>query len=124
MHAYDFEVDGIYYNKLSDSSVEVTFKDYDDETFSIDNWCKTLGDNSYSGSVTIPSTVAYNGNTYSVVSIGEGAFAKSCDMTDVSIPTSVTEIGFGAFFYCSGLTTINIPDAVTTIGSGAFYECI
>ena len=64
--AHDFEVDGIYYNITSstDLTVEVTYQgsssyEYEDE---------------YSGAVTIPSIVTYNGITYSVTSIGKYAF--------------------------------------------------
>ena len=57
--AHDFEVDGIYYNILSeeDKTVEVTFKGNSYSEFP----------NEYSGSVVIPTNVAYNGTTYSVM---------------------------------------------------------
>ena len=105
--AYDFEVDGIYYNKLSDgTSVEVT-----------------SGDKKYTGSVTIPSQVTYSGTTYSVTSIGEDAFYNCLRLTSVTIPNSVTEIGWYAFEYCSGLTSVTIPNSVTEIGKYAFDSC-
>ena len=60
-----------------------------------------------SGSVIIPSTVTYNGTTYSVTSIGKRAFYDCSDLTSVTIPNSVTSIGWGAFSGCSDLTTLN-----------------
>ena len=82
VHAYGFSVDGINYDVLSESekTAEVT------------------SGGSYEGDITIPDTVSYNGTTYTVTSIGEGAFSG-----------------------CSGLTSIAIPDGLTTIGEWAFF---
>lgn len=44
----------------------------------------------YSGNVVIPESVTYNGATYPVTSIGDGAFAGCSGLTDVTIPNSVT----------------------------------
>ena len=107
--AYDFEVDGIYYNKLSDSTVAVTYKDK--------NY------NSYSGDVTIPSSITYDGTTYNVTSIGGYAFYKCTGLTNIAIPNSVTGIGGAAFANCTGLTSVTIPNRVTSINNYVFYEC-
>ncbi len=89
--AYDFTVNGIYYNMNSDgTSVTVTYE--------------STSYNSYSGSVTIPSQVTYNGETYDVTSIGYQAFYKCSGLTSVTIGNSVTSIGKDAFSGCSGLT--------------------
>ena len=135
--AEDFEINGIYYNFLDDKTneVEVTFRGSSYDSY-----------NEYSGSITIPSTVTYNGTTYSVTTIGDGAFywcagltsviignsvksigdnafAYCFGLTSVTIPNSVTSIGIGAFYYCSGLTSVTIGNSVTSIGEGAFYDC-
>ena len=102
-----FEVDGIYYNYVNDG-VEVTYPD----RYGV-----------YSGDVTIPSSVTYNGNSYSVTSIGRYAFDDCSGLTSVTIPNSVTSIGEGAFYKCSGLTSATIPNSVTSIGSSAFSGC-
>ncbi|MEE1253693.1 MAG: leucine-rich repeat domain-containing protein, partial [Paludibacteraceae bacterium] len=64
--------------------------------------------NAYSGSVVIPSSVTYNGTTYSVVSIGEDAFVACKSLSSVTIPNCVTSIGWDAFFGCSSLSSINV----------------
>ena len=98
-----FKVDGIAYNKNSDGkSVYVSYG----------------GD--YTGPVTIPERVTYDGTTYSVTSIGEFAFKDCTGLTSVTIPTSVTSIGEEAFRGCTGLTSVTIPNSVTEIGYSAF----
>ena len=82
-----------------------------------------IGLQKYSGNKAIPSSVTYNGTTYSVTSIGELAFNECTGLTSVTIPQSVTEIGRYAFSGCTGLTSIEIPEGVTSIGGGTFYEC-
>ena len=79
--------------------------------------------NHVSGEVVIPSSVEYNGTTYSVTSIGEWAFYDCSGLTSVTIPNSVTSIGYSAFSRCSSLTSVTIPNSVTSIGGGAFYDC-
>ena len=111
--AEDFEVDGIYYNILYGSKVAVTYQGDDFYSYS----------NEYSGSVTIPETVTYSGTTYSVTSIGDGAFWDCESLTSITIPNSVTSIGNYAFYYCSGLTSVTIPNSVTSIGDYAFSGC-
>lgn len=51
----------------------------------------------YTGNVTIPSTVSHGEETYTVVKIGDYTFANCCELTSVSIPSSVREIGDYAF---------------------------
>ena len=93
--AYSFQVDGLCYN-INGSEATVTYR--------------TTSYNSYSGNVTIPSTVTYNGRTYSVTSIGSYAFYKCTGLTSVTIPESVTSICKAAFHDCTGLVAVNIVD--------------
>ena len=111
-HAHTFEVDGIYYN-INGTTATVTYKGVSYSQYS----------NEYSGSVTIPATVTYNDTTYSVTSIGYGAFYGCYSLTAINIPNSVTTIGKYAFCYCSSLTSIDIPNSVTSIGDWAFQGC-
>ena len=77
----------------------------------------------YSGKVVIPESVTYEGNTYSVTSIGESAFWNCSGLTEVTIPNSVTSIGNAAFQYCSSLTEVTIPSSVTSINGNVFNGC-
>ena len=104
--AYDFEIDGIYYNLIKGKFAKVT-----------------SGDNRYSGDVAIPEKVTYEGVEYPVESIGNYAFESCSGLTSVTIPNSVTNIGYSAFRGCTGLTSITIGNSVTTIGNYAFREC-
>ena len=113
--AHDFEVDGIYYvynDGASGSSVSVSY--------SGDSYINR--DFYYSGSLSIPPTVTYNGKTYSVTSIGKYAFYQCYSLTSVDIPNSVTSIENCAFQNCR-LTSVDIPNSTTSIANSAFRGC-
>ena len=111
--AHDFEVDGIYYNIISeeDLTVEVTY--FGDRI----NSCV------YRYSIEIPATITYNNHIYNVTNIGDFAFYDCKYLTSVFIPQSVISIGSSAFRECFELNSVNIPENVTTIGEYAFYYC-
>ena len=113
IYASDTQVDGIWYDfDSSTKTASVTFRGNDSRYTGV-----------YSGSVTIPETVTYNGTTYSVTSIGSSAFSKCYGLTSVTIPNSVTSIGSSAFSKCSSLTSVTIPNSVTSMGNWAFDDC-
>jgi hypothetical protein len=97
--AHDFEVDGICYN-INDGEATVTYRGHNN-----------VHNGRYTGDVTIPETVTYDGVTYAVTAIGTDAFWQCGNMTSVAIPNSVTEIGYLAFFGCSGLTSITVDSS-------------
>ncbi len=116
--AYDFKVDGLCYDILSESehTVEVTYE------------TEPIGNPAYKnifGELFIPETVSYNNNTYKVTSIGYSAFRGCSSLTgSLKIPNSVTTIKDLAFCRCSSFTgSLIIPNSVTFIGSSAFLEC-
>ena len=74
------------------------------------------------GYLVIPSSINYNGITYTVTNIGSMAFSCCTGLTGVSIPNTVRTIGDNAF-YQTGLTAVNIPNSVTSIGHSAFKAC-
>lgn len=130
--AYSFESAGIYYNITGDNTVEVTYSD--------------RNNNTYSGSISVPETVTNNGTEYSVTKIGEYAFQGSA-VTSVSMPECITSIGQYAcnecgsletvvlptnlddfsgwciFRNCRNLKNIAIPENVTEIPNGTFINC-
>ena len=77
----------------------------------------------YSGKVIILSSVRRMNKTYSVTSIGDGAFYDCSGLTEVIIGNNVTSIGNGAFSFCTGLTSVTIPNSVTSLGEMAFESC-
>lgn len=119
-HAYDFEVDGVYYNILSLSDFTCTV---------------TSGDYHYGREVVIPSTVTYKSKEVTVVAIDSAAFAGSTDMMSIVIPHTVAKIGNKAFKGCTGLKKVVIEDGNSVLqigynnysssaeGQGLFYEC-
>ncbi len=109
--AYSFYSDGLYYNILSkeDRTVEVT--DSPNNVYYV------------SRDIEIPRKVIYNSKTYTVTSIGDGAFSWCRSLESVTIPNSVTSIGNCAFYHCSSLASVTIPNSVTSIGQYAFYYC-
>ena len=115
--AYDFSAvaptgQRLYYN-ISGSTVEVTTQNSNTPYYS-----------TYpTGNIEIPSSITYNGTSYSVTSIGNYAFYDCINLTNVTIPNSVTSIGDYAFMHCSGLTRVTIPNSVTSIGDYAFNCC-
>lgn len=113
--AYDFTVDGLYYNivSLEDLTCEITYGDKVDEYHG-----------TYSGDIVIPETVTYNNKTLTVVKIGENAFYYCSELSSVTIPQTVTYIGSQAFIGCGTITGITIPSSVTFIGYKAFGNCI
>ena len=58
-----------------------------------------------------------------ITAIPYGAFMQSAIET-VELPNSITSIGYYAFAGCSNLKTINIPNSVTFIDDCAFASCI
>ena len=107
--AYDFQSGDLYYDIISNN-----------EPYTVE---VASNDGQYSGDITIPETVDYNGITYSVTGIGNGAFEDCKSLTSITIPNSVTSIGERAFSSCSALPSITIPNSVTSIGENAFFLC-
>ena len=104
--AYDFEVNGIYYNIDGNSAI-------------VTNNPQVL----YSGDVIIPSTVTYMGKRYPVTTIGQSAFKNSIGIRTVSIPSSVFYIKDYAFEGCEGILSLYLPSSIMSIGNRSFSGC-
>lgn len=115
INAYDFAVDGIYYNITDEINltVEVTYSGVN----------SSQNPNRYSGEVIIPSEVNYNNKIYNVTGIRDQAFYGCYNTTSVIIPNSIINIGSYVFCGCTKLTSFIIGDNVEKINSGTFYGC-
>lgn len=144
-----FEVDGIYYRLLKDT----TATSPSGMIAAVTNMGVA---DSYEGSVSIPGSISYNGAQYPVTAITDMAFKGCKHLSSISIPASVITIPAGAFYGCNNLESIrvasgnmvydsrdncnaiiesatntliagcknsNTPNSVTSIGECAFYGC-
>ena len=75
------------------------------------------------GYLVLPEEVEYDGVTYTLTMIGDGAFYDCTDLTSVVIPNTVTYLGYGVFGFCTGLTWVSLPDSITYISSYTFDYC-
>lgn len=137
--AYDFEVDGIYYNitSMSNLEVEVSSNDNFREVHINGSW-SWENTTPYSGHVSIPSTVNYNNRTFEVVGIGKAAFGYpqqrfsgqinyfdadrngiSTAITSIALPSTIRYIDDMAFQGCN-IQSIEFPTSLTKIGIAAF----
>jgi len=108
--AYDFEVDGIYYNVVSLS--ELT--------------CKVVGGyNGFSGDVVITAHVNYANKTLTVVEIADKLFNYRSELTGITIPNTITSIGNEMFSRCTKLERVKIDDGdyVLELGLDIFFLC-
>ena len=103
-----FEADNLLYTIVSTDPPMVSLDGHIDGT-------------SASDELVIPETVEYAGDEYTVVAIGDYAFADCTDMYgDIDIPGSVLSIGSHAFDNAGFDGNLILGESVTTIGSYAF----
>ncbi len=108
LFAYDCEIDGIYYNRLSADELEVTYKNLS---------------SSYTGDVIVPETVTYRDKVFKVTKISSFAFQGCKGLKSVSLPEGITDLPNYSFSGCSSLTSISIPTTVSSIGESVFDGC-
>ena len=111
MSAYDFKSGNFYYNITSSNTVEVT--------------CQISGNSDNYWLLTfaiIPETVIYEGNTYSVTSIGDEAFHDCWSLVSINIPNSIQSIGHAAFYGCSSLYTTYVEATTPPMLSDNVFE--
>ena len=123
-NAYDFEVDGIYYNitSVSQMTVEVTAERLPEPGYDSHHVCR------YEGDIEIPQTVSWNEDTYNVTKIGDYAFATDNNsnlsnymfgLKSIKMPETIQTIGKFAFLHCKALSIVKIPASVTFIDDAA-----
>lgn len=128
--AYDFEVDGIYYDLVS----------VDEQTCAVSVPAEGTV---YSGDITIPDVVPFGGRSFKVIAVKEyafngnqvenvvlgdnvltieyGAFAGST-LKNIVFDNSLKEISAFAFNYCEQLTDVVFPESLEFIGNDAFAQ--
>lgn len=101
------KIDGIYYRLNHDNkTAEATHNNKD----------------KYTGSIVIPQSICFDGELYTVITIGKSAFEDCSELTSVIIPNTVITIN--EYVFCrSGLSSVTIPDSVKIIESAAFHCC-
>ena len=119
LFAYDFSAalgkgDSLYYNIISDSTVEVTY----------DVKVNLPTRFNFGGHIVIPTTVTHGGKNYRVTKIGDMAF-RYCPLIDsVTIPEGVESIGKFAFQKCTSLQWVNpFSASLREVGESAFNNC-
>ena len=106
-NAEEVEIDGINYNLISKGNV-----------------AKVIAKSTnYSGDISIPSKIVYEGKEYKVGLIGSGAFSSCSDLVSINLPNSLTNIENSAFYGCTSLISVDIPDGVLIIGDSSFSGC-
>ncbi len=123
LRAYDFEA-------LSPSGHTLYYDTVDGEAHLVHpNTATTLFLSYIAGELVIPSTVTFDGVTYTVTAIDAtgssgniGCFTDCSLMTQVNIPSTIKYIGAKAFNNCPLLGTVTIPSSVDSIGTDAFYH--
>lgn len=71
----------------------------------------------------IPETVTFREQTYTVVEIADYAFKNETEITNVELPETVSRIGIEAFANCTGLNSFEVPNGVTELDK-TFIGCI
>ena len=106
--AYDFEVDGIYY----------------EANVSLQTVTVVKGDLEYNGDVIVPNSVIYKNREFSVNAIAQEAFKNCGSLNFVELPNSVTFLGEETFSGCTNLENVIIPTSLTYLPDKCFYQCI
>ena len=105
----EVEVDGLRFS-VSTGSIPVTAK------------VIAPAEGVYTGEITIPSSINYNGEDVTVDFINSNAF-ENATITKVTIPNTVYFIGARAFYHCESLTEITLPEGLREISTSVFAGC-
>lgn len=101
--AYDFEVDGLYYNLVSAS----------------EKTCQIVGNREEKVEILIPNEVTFSGITFKIVSVKSEAFENQ-KITKLRFNEYITDIPERAFYNCT-IGDMILSDKIASIGKEAFY---
>ena len=114
IRAYDFKVDGIGYNIISVSNLEVEAEG-------------AYGDNNYwKEVVVIPECVNYQGMEFRVTAIKGSVFTQGYGnsiLKEVYLPNTIKEIPTKCFLGCKNLVKVKLPNELLAINEEAFRGC-
>ncbi len=104
--------------------VEVNGLRYDVSTGSVPLTASVIApaEGVYTGEITIPSSINFNGEDIIVDFIKSDAFANAT-ITKVTIPSTVYFIGARAFYHCENLSEITLPEGLREISVSVFAGC-
>ena len=105
-------INGLCYNLFKDTTL--AYLTFDKKHRYSSNNCVSLS---------IPAEIKYAGKKYTVIGIGDEAFAYSENLQSVVIPEGVNYIGYMAFGRCPNLQSVTLPDSMRMIEAAAFLEC-
>lgn len=107
-YAYDFEVDGLYYNLLSAS----------------EKTCELVGCSELTTVLDVPATVQMKNVVLSVTQMDNTGFVQKKSLTDVNFSNSLlTSIPSNVFNGCTNITSVELSSRITQIGEKAFCGC-
>ena len=115
MDAYDFIVDGIYYDITSIEKLTVS-------VVNPANNVSIANSSPYEGDFVISSTVNFEGDIFTVTGIGRKAFFNG-NITSIVLPETLRRIESEAFYSNDELNSIIIPQNLEYIGPSAFDNC-
>lgn len=101
-NAQEFIIDGVYY-------------------YSSDGQTVTVGEAEYSGDITIPATVTFEGDNYTVTEIAEEAFRNRSELTSVNIKASITKLP--SFYKCQNLKSVTLSSSINELATYTFSGC-
>ena len=93
---YDIEIDDLYYAL------------YDDEAYVV-GYEANLDNVAPAGAITVPETIQYLGDEYTVTGVESMAFYQ-CLFTSITLPDTIKYIGDSAFSTCDYLENVIVPD--------------
>jgi hypothetical protein len=106
INAHAFNVDGIYYNQLTNKTNEVEVTRY--------------GGNNYSGKLEIPSTIKYSDAQYTVTAVSSYAFYNCWKLNTIIFPATINYIGDYAFLKCAAYDVYVYSTTPPDVSTNAF----
>lgn len=109
IQAYDFVKNSLYYTITDTVNRCVEVSQHDDY--------RTLTE------ITIPETVTYLGETYTVTGLGDKAFAFCSELSFLNLPNTLRTIEHMGLYGCTSLHSIDLPESLQYVGELGFHRC-